>query len=124
MKTTALFVIALTFSAVFAIKMDNQANLAMESSLEKLKKTGWGQVAVAFIELQMTLGGPLDELGTAFRSLIADLNFKISTEKEDYAVKLAEHKVIHKEIDGRIKSAEMDIGVSNHKLDNFLYPKK
>jgi len=92
--------------------------------MKRLENTGWGQVAIAFTELQMSLGGPLDELGKAFESLWKDLSFKIKTEETDYAEQLAEHKEIEREINGRIKSASMDIGVSTHKLSNWLYPHK
>jgi len=124
MKYTALFVIAIAISSTMAIKTSSGIELAMKSQLAALEKTGWGQVAVAFITLQNELGGPLDELAQAFKSLLSDINFKINTERQDYAEKLAEHKEIDREINSRIKKAEMDIGVATHKLDNFLYPKK
>ncbi len=124
MRYSALFVIALAISSAVAVKTTSSIELAMKSQLATLEKTGWGQVAMAFISLQNELGGPLDELVQAFKSLLSDLNFKINTERQDYAEQLAEHKEIDRQINGRIKGAEMDIGVQTHKLENFLYPKK
>jgi len=124
MKFTALFIIALTATCALGFKASSKATMQLGSAMKVLESTGWGQVAIAFVELQTELGGPLDELGQAFKSLLSDLNFKISTEARDYAEQLAEHKEIEREINGRIKAANMDIGIATHKLDNWLYPHK
>ncbi len=124
MKFTALFIIALTATCALGFKSHSKASLQLGSAMKVLESTGWGQVAIAFVELQTELGGPLDELGQAFKSLLIDLNFKIKTEAADYAEQLAEHKNIEREINGRIKAANMDIGIATHKLDNWLYPHK
>ena len=78
MKYFAIFAIVLTIAS--AVQVKSSADLALESKLKDLKKTGWGKVAVGLMDLQIQTGGPLAELVTAFKNLIKDLNFKLASE--------------------------------------------
>ena len=49
MKYFAIFAIVLTVASAMQVK--SSAELALESKLKDLKKTGWGKVAVGLMEL-------------------------------------------------------------------------
>jgi len=49
MKLVALFTIVLTVAS--AVQVKSSADLALESKLKDLKKTGWGKVAVGLMDL-------------------------------------------------------------------------
>ena len=81
-------------------------------------------MALLMIEVQMATNGPLDELMNAFRNMLQDLKWKISIENQDYSEKSTTHRMIETEILDRKKSAEYDVGVSTHKLDQVWYPER
>ncbi len=76
------------------------------------------------MELQLSTGGPLSELVTAFKALISDLNFKLGSEQKEYQWAKAEHFQYNKQIEDRITNARFRHGVANDHLINTLYPQK
>ena len=49
MKFIAIFALVLCLSQ--AVRIKSSADLALESRVKELKKTGWGKVAVGLLEL-------------------------------------------------------------------------
>ena len=66
----------------------------------------------------------MNELVVAFKNLIGDLNFKLGVAHEDYRVSKAEHHELDKEINARLKDAEVRFGTASAHLDNTLYPEQ
>jgi len=122
MKYFAIFAIVLTIAS--AVQVKSSADLALETKLKDLKKTGWGKVAVGLMDLQLQTGGPLAELVTAFKNLIKDLNFKLASEQEEYRWAKAEHFEIDKEINVRLRDSTVRLGVATAHLQNTLYPQR
>lgn len=92
--------------------------------MSSLKKSGWGQVALSFVELNEKVGGYQEQLITAFVSLYQDLAFKEDVTNSEYQVNKAEHIAWENAILKRISDAENDIAQTIHKIDVVLIPKK
>jgi len=66
----------------------------------------------------------MNELVTAFKNLIRDLNFKLGSEQEEYRWSKAEHYELENQINERLRDARVRFGVSSAHLQNTLYPER
>jgi len=124
MKLTTVFLIATLATATWGATMNSQTSMSLESTMTKLNKSPWGQVAASFLDLQMTVGSPVGDLVQAFQDFLRDNQFKIDINTQDYNVQLAEHNEWEAAIRERIASAQSDIATATSSLDNVLYPLK
>merc|ERR1711990_677916 len=124
MKLTTVFLIATLFVSTWAVKTNSQTSMSLESTMTKLNKSPWGQVAASFLDLQMTVGSPVGDLVQAFQDFLRDNQFKIDINTQDYNVQLAEHNEWEAAIRERIASAQSDIATATSSLENVLYPLK
>ena len=51
MKLTTVFLIATLAVASWAVKTNTQTSMTLESTMTKLNKSPWGQVAASFLDL-------------------------------------------------------------------------
>jgi len=51
MKLTTVFLIATLAVATYGVKTNTQTSMTLESSMKKLNKSPWGQVAASFLDL-------------------------------------------------------------------------
>ena len=51
MRKFAIFALVLAISTCVQVKIQSTVDLAVESRLRELKKTGWGKVAYGLLEL-------------------------------------------------------------------------
>merc|ERR1711990_911963 len=124
MKLTTVFLIATLFVSTWAVKTNSQTSMSLESTMTKLNKSPWGQVAASFLDLQLTVGSPVGDLIQAFQDFYRDNQFKMDINTQDYNVQLAEHNEWEAAIRERIASAQSDIATATSSLDNVLYPLK
>merc|ERR1711990_920827 len=124
MKLTTVFLIATLFVSTWAVKTNSQTSMSLESTMTKLNKSPWGQVAASFLDLQMTVGSPVGDLVQAFQDFLRENQFKIDINTQDYNVQLAEHNAWEAAIRERIAHAQSDIAQATSSLDNVLYPLK
>ena len=76
------------------------------------------------MQLQLLTNGPMNELVTAFKNLIRDLNFKQDIEQQEYRIAAAEHHKMDKEINERLRDAKVRFGTASAHLEKTLYPQK